>query len=240
MAAFSTKTREEYEEEWFGKVNNSTLKLRDFFGRFDLVKRQVTDTFVDGQRTLKGRTELLEQVSGYCNLVMDKNWNVQGGGLNGFARALPFNSVMGPDPKNASHFYGRFHGTGDDRHGILLEKQGTWRLDTRVTIRGGATEQLGNLFLTAWNRDTKTIYSEAPYATRVYTTDRTHAFHHTIIVPPELAGKIVVCTSLGHESFRRTVLGGDRFSSLSVNRWDLDSSGVAPDPGDVGNGGDYD
>ncbi|MBM4575996.1 hypothetical protein GS415_10390 [Rhodococcus hoagii] len=63
--------------------------------KFRPIEAQITDSFADGQRTLKGRVELMEDVSGYCNLVMDKTYTIASGGVNGWARALPLNVTIG-------------------------------------------------------------------------------------------------------------------------------------------------
>jgi len=244
IKAWSEKTRAEYENEILGKVNGSTLKLGGFFGRFFGVERQIVDTFVDGQRTLKGRTELLESVSGFCTLVMSKNWRVNGGGLNGFARALPFDSEPVPH-KNAKPYYGLFHGSGDNRHGILIEAAGTWRFDAHITLAGQSISLLygeapAQLWLTAWRKSTRTVYSERRCDIGLAINNLSHTIAHTVVVAPEDAGDIVVCVSFGHGQGRWTVLGGDRWSSLSVNRWDLRTDGGSSVPGTVPDGGDYD
>ncbi|NKS11957.1 hypothetical protein GS580_27860 [Rhodococcus hoagii] len=197
-----------------------------------------TDTFKDAQRELNERLELMENVSGYCNLVMSKTWTVNGNALNGYARALPFDSQIGPN-KNARHIFDFFHGTGDRRHGILLEAPGTWRLDTQVTPDALTGQKPVQLYLSAWNKETKTVYSERRFDTVILSNKLSNTISHTVVVPPELAGKLVVCVSFA-TSGGWPVLGGDRWSGLSVNRWDQDSGGNRNNPNEPVDGGNYD
>ncbi|NKV95327.1 hypothetical protein GS938_20065 [Rhodococcus hoagii] len=217
--------------------------IREFFGKWLSGNYTPLDTFRDGQRDVEWRLDELEKVSGYCNLVMSKNWNVNGGGLNGFARAIPFDTPMGPEPKNASPFKGLFHGSGDERYGILIEKPGTWRLDAQVTTDGKGSLDAGipaQIYLSAWNKDTRRLYSERRFDATLEYIKVSNTISHTIVVPEALAGKIVVCVSFAHGQGRWMVLGGDRWSGLSVNRWDLDASGPGNDTRDPVDGGNYD
>lgn len=244
IAAWASESAEDFKASLAGNMEGATGKLRGFFPRFFGVERQVVDTFVDGQRTLKGRTELLESVSGFCTLVMSKNWNVNGGGLNGFARALPFDSEPVPH-KNASPYYGLFHGSGDNRHGILIEAAGTWRFDAHITLAGQSISLLygeapAQLWLTAWRKSTRTVYSERRCDVGLANNNLSHTIAHTVVVAPEDAGDIVVCVSFGHGQGRWRVLGGDRWSSLSVNRWDLRADGGDDVPANGTDGGNYD
>lgn len=238
IKAWSEKTRGEYENEILNKVNGSTLKLGGFFSRFNGVEGQITDDFVDGQRTLKGRVELMEDVSGFCSVVMSKTWTLNGNALNGFARAMPFDSEVG-EGKNAVPYYGYFHGTNDRRYGILLQASGTWRLDAQVTPDAVTGQKPAQFYLSAWNKDTRTVYSERRFDTVILANRLSNTIAHTVIVPPELAGKLVVCVSFA-TSGSWPVLGGDRWSGLSVNRWDLNSGGNQNNPNEPVNGGNYD
>lgn len=210
--------------------------IRGVFGPGEAF-RPVADAFQDQQRALNDRIDLLADVSGYCNLVMSKTWTLNGNALNGYARAMPFDTQIGPN-KNARPFYGLFHGSGDQRYGILIEAPGTWRLDTQVTPDAISGQKPVQLYLSAWNRDTRTVYSERRFDTVILANKLSNTISHTVVVPPEKAGKLVVCVSFA-TSGSWPVLGGDRWSGLSVNRWDLSSGGNRNDPSEPINGGNY-
>ncbi|NKU60029.1 hypothetical protein GS883_16555 [Rhodococcus hoagii] len=74
--------------------------IRGVFGPGEAF-RPVADAFQDQQRALNDRIDLLADVSGYCNLVMSKTWTLNGNALNGYARAMPFDTQIGPN-KNAA------------------------------------------------------------------------------------------------------------------------------------------
>ncbi len=213
---------------WSGAQNKFRL-------RFNPIERQLTDTFVDGQRTLNGRLELLEDVSGYCNLVMSKSWTVAGGQ----AIPIPFDSRVAP-MKNARPYSGVFTPDSKLRYGILLEAAGTWRIDSHVTFGPGNGETNAELYLSTWNKDTRELYSERMFYARMYQQRRSYTLQHTVVVSPELAGKLVACCTLAHGGAWWPVLGGDRHSALSVNRWDLNSSGPGNSTGNAPDGGNYD
>lgn len=182
------------------------------------------------------RTELLASVSGLCSLTMSQNVNINGGGSS--ATPLPFDRNVIPY-KNASPFKGLFTPSSKERCGILIEAEGTWRADTQVTFSGGTGETNAELYLSAWNLTTRTLIEERKFFARLYQQPRSWTVQHTILVPPELAGQVVVCCSVAHGGFYWPVRGGLTNSSLSVNRWDIrtDASGGN---GSVGEGGDYD
>ncbi|WP_237168662.1 hypothetical protein [Prescottella equi] len=222
--------------------------IREFFGNWLSGNYVPFDTFRDQQRDFNDRMELLENVSGYCNLVMSQNWNVNGGGQNGFARALPFDSRVGPY-KNASPYFGYFHGSNVERHGILIEKAGTWRLDAQVTTAGRSAIDAGvpaQIYLSVWDRRTRTLYSERKFDASLEYKAVSNTISHTVVIPEKdnagrvLPGQLVACVSFGHGQSRWWVLGGDRSSGLSVNRWDLDASGPGNSTDIPLDGGNYD
>ncbi|NKT62886.1 hypothetical protein GS784_06645 [Rhodococcus hoagii] len=156
--------------------------IRGVFGPGEAF-RPVADAFQDQQRALNDRIDLLADVCyGYCNLVMSKTWTLNGNALNGYARAMPFDTQIGPN-KNARPFYGLFHGSGDQRYGILIEAPGTWRLDTQVTPDAISGQKPVQLYLSAWNRDTRTVYSERRFDTVILANKLSNTISHTVVVP---------------------------------------------------------
>ncbi|NKZ81014.1 hypothetical protein GS982_01230 [Rhodococcus hoagii] len=197
------------------------------------IEAQITDSFVDGQRTLKGRVELMEDVSGYCNLVMDKTYTIASGGVNGWARALPLNVTIGI-PKNAAPIYDYFHGSNDKRNGILLQAAGTWRLDAQVTVQGSASAGDGwpaQAYLSVWDKRTKSLYSERRFDIETSYYQTSHTISHTVIIEPSMANNAVACVSWGATRPLK-IYGGDRYSALSVNRWDLNAGNANNNPSD--------
>lgn len=198
-----------------------------------------TDTFEDYQHTLNERFELLEKVSGYCNLAMKNTWAMTGGQ----AVPIPFDDQLGPN-KRAQPYKGIFTSSNKQRCGILLEDAGTWDARARVTIGDGTV--IGNngaqLYLSLWNKDTRELLSEASFNTFIGGGRRTVTIIETFVVPPELAGKAVVCCTFAHPGQLWSIVGGDRPSRLSVNRWDIETEGgrIPGTGGDAPSGGTYD
>lgn len=193
------------------------------------------DDFRDFQRDLNERTELLESVSGYCNMAMSQTWRLPGGQ----ATPIPYDSRIGPK-KNAEPFQGAFTTSSKLRRGILITAPGTWDARARVTTSGGSGSNNAQLYLSLWHKDTKTLLSEARFDTFIGDR-RSNTIIETFVIPPELAGKVVVCCTFAHPGFWWSVIGGDRASRLSVSRWDIDSSGRIPtNTGDAPDAGEYD
>ncbi|NKS17297.1 hypothetical protein A6411_10605 [Prescottella equi] len=185
---------------------------------------------------LRLRTDVLEKVSGLCSVELTKSWNIKGG----TAIPIPFDVNDSPN-KNASLYSGAFTSSSKARSGILLESAGTWRADAQVTFGGGNGEGNAEIYLEAWNLTTRTLYRRRKFYARLHEQARSWSVHRTFVVPPELQGQIVVCCTVAHSAFWWYVLGGPDGSGLSVNRWDIDTTGTTGrDPSSpIPDGGEY-
>lgn len=215
--------------------------IKEFLGNWLNTNFTSTDTFRDFQRELDAQIDYLKNVSGYCNLVMKKNWTVAGGGNS--ATPIPFDDHLGQF-KNARPYKGRFTPSNKERHGILLEAPGTWQADTRVTagpagpLSGGTKMEV---YLSLWDLETRSLASEGMHATSTVSGGgwRSNTVMQSFIVPE--ANRYVVCSSVAHGALWWPILGGDRLSRLSVSRWDIDGGGRMGGTGDATeNGGNYD
>ena len=155
---------------------------------------------------------------------------------------LPFDDKVGPN-KRASPYLGRFHSSNKDRNGILLHEGGTWRADAQVTLDAGIGSAFVQLYLSLWDKQTRTMVSESRFDTQGVTgrlVSSTISKTFVIERKPENVDRYVVCRSMANSGSYWPVKGGDRWSYLSVNRWDLDGSGRMPGTGDAtDNGGTY-
>ncbi|MDV6271115.1 hypothetical protein [Rhodococcus globerulus] len=125
LAAFSTKTREEYEEEWFGKVATSTSKLVGFHGILEGFKTAIgnridallgrVDNFEDGQLALNGRVDLLSPMQDYASAYANTAGGISAAGQFGFT------NQVGP-LKNAHLSGGK----------LVLDDYGLWDIQCQI------------------------------------------------------------------------------------------------------------
>lgn len=219
-----------------GGVKTSWTGAQDGFkGQFT----EIDDRFEDFQRYLDSQIDYLKNVSGYCNLVMSKDWSITGGGSG--ATPIPFDDYLG-QYKNASPYKGKFTPSSKDRHGILLEAPGTWQADGRITMGPGNGVVNVELYLSLWDLQTRTLASEGFLSTSTPPSGglwKSDTLMQSFIVPE--GGRYVVCFSIAHGGAWWPLKGGDRFSRLSVSRWDIDGGGRMGGTGDATqNGGSYD
>ncbi|NKU51909.1 hypothetical protein GS876_23455 [Rhodococcus hoagii] len=188
--------------------------IGEFFGNWLSGNYTPFDTFQDAQRSVEWRLNELEKVSGYCNLVMSKNWNVNGGGLNGYARAIPFDTPMGPKPKNASPFKGLFHGSGtsDTASSSRSRAHGGWTRRSPQTAEEVWTRASlhRSTYLLGQGHPDPVLGTAFRRHARVHQGLEHHLPHNRC--SSVTRRKIVVCVSFAHGQGRWMVLGGDRWS----------------------------
>lgn len=186
------------------------------------------DDFADYQLGMTDRQDLLEGVSGYCNLFMGRNWRVRGGSRI----TLPFDTLLGP-PKGAT----------PDAGGIRLGGKGLWRADCQVSFYPAPS----NWFTGSGAVSLQVFLQVATLAGVRYTEHEfdivvtqhgaeTAAFSHTFVIPTDDAYRVIV--QVQHPKDWHWVYGGTLRSSLSVNRWDTGTSNAvvlptAPDGGEL-------
>jgi hypothetical protein len=211
--------------------------IEEFFDNWLNNNFTSTDTFHDFQRDLNKEINYLKNVSGYCNLVMSKDWSLTGGGNS--ATPIPFDDHLG-QYKNASPYKGKFTPSNKERYGILLEAEGTWQADARVTTGPGNSVVNAELYLSLWDLKTRSLASEGFLATATTSGGmwRSNTVMQSFIVPE--ADRYVVCCSIAHGALWWPVKGGDRYSRLSVSRWDVDGKGRMGGTGEPQSGGNYD
>lgn len=198
-----------------------------WWGHEDDVAQQLSD-FHDSQLDMLDRLDLLEGVSGYCNLFMGKNWRVKGGSRV----TLPFDTQLGPAK-----------GATPEAGGIRLGGKGLWRADCHVSFYPAPS----NWFTGAGAVSLQVFLQVSTLAGVRYTEHEfdivitqhgaeTAAFSHTFVIPTDDAYRVIV--QVQHPKDWHWVYGGTLRSSLSVNKWDNGTSNAvvlptAPDGGEL-------
>lgn len=179
-------------------------------GKFDEFDAQLDD-FYDSQLDLLDAVELLEGVSGYCNVFMSKNWVV------GTAGALMlFDTRIGPKVVAYEDGYASMRIPGDAT-GI-----GLWRADLQVTFAPPSATMVAIVRLIIRDDDSNTEWTRRSYnAVVTQYGAQAASFSSTFVLPGNTNGYSVYCVIIPSANIK--VLGGTVLSALSVNRW---SSGV--------------
>ncbi|MBM4581011.1 hypothetical protein GS452_25765 [Rhodococcus hoagii] len=189
--------------------------IGEFFGNWLSGNYTPFDTFQDAQRSVEWRLNELEKVSGYCNLVMSKNWNVNGGGLNGYARAIPSIPRWARSRRTRVRSRASSTAPGTSDTASSSRKQGTWRLDAQVTTDGRGSMDAGipaQIYLSAWNKGHPDPVLERRFDATLEYIKVSNTISHTIVVPQSLAGRDRGLRLLRPRPRRWMVLGGDRWS----------------------------
>ncbi|WP_072814266.1 hypothetical protein [Rhodococcus zopfii] len=191
---------------------------------FDL--NDIRTQFQDGQLELNERTELLEGVSGYCQVFMSKNWNV----VQNQLITLPFDAQLGPEK-------GAFPHGGN---GIRLATRGLWRADLHVTADKMTNSNFqAEVYVSVMNLATGLVFTEHQYDMVLTPSgSETASFSITFVIPDD--NNYVVRARVKHNRTNRLkIFGGTVRSALSVNKWDNRTTNAlvldeAPDGGDLG------
>lgn len=222
----------------FAQITGAVNDIVDaFFGNYD-GDIEPLNAFQDGQRALNSRLDAIEDVSGYCNVVMSYNtdlpYNWDNQAVTG---GVPphFDTQIGP-AKHAAPYGGA---------GIKILAPGTWRIDTQVTVRGAFT--VGGwarlkMEILVFDKHGVVPFSKKTYFNEVVGYHRTHTMSHTVVLPEEMFaidhngvitnGPLVLVALWQNRGGGTTIVGGDQYSFLSVNRWDLRTEALNPPPTD--------
>lgn len=196
------------------------------------------EDMADGQRAFNDRVDLLEDVSGYANYTAGGTAQIVGHWSDADGYPLVFSEKIGPE-KGASHYYGRWVADKDFRYqwadGILFDSPGTWRVDTMFVSQGVFT--VGGWAKFQAEITVKDISQPhyPPFSRKIYYNEcveyhRTHQIAHTVVIPE--GGRYAVFVTIKHN--RNGAIrfpGGDSFTFLSVNRWNLSTANPNPSPG---------
>jgi hypothetical protein len=179
-------------------------------GKFDSYDAQLLN-FYDTQLDMLDRVDLLEGVSGYCNVFMSANWVVGTGGA-----AMPFDTQIGPKVVAIADEHFGIHIPGDNT-GV-----GLWRSDLQVTFASPGSTVVSIVRLVVFDKDAATEYTRRSYNAVVTPYGAQAAsFSSTFVLPENTNGYDVYCVIVPSAAIK--VLGGTVLSALTVNRW---SSGI--------------
>lgn len=231
IAAWSTKTRAEYESEQRGQITGSLSGI-DAFGSAARGAMNAVPELRDGQSALEGRTDLLD--TGFLHLIQGKNWTCPRGQP---ARKIPFDTQVGP-PKDAVPSDG----------GARLLKKGLWRADALICwekatafFGGGATgDPVYTAAVLAVHRasDNYLLTRKHMYETVLGQIDPTSVFwSHEFVVPTDNTYDVSVWVGQNNSGGRAKKLhGGIQYTGLWVTQ--LSHSTDHPQPSEtVSDGG---
>lgn len=209
----------------------------------------------DGQRDLNDRLSLMENISGYCNLTMSHNWTV--GGSFTFV-ALPYDTYIGPH-RHARHVSGIFNFTsddgytisgrardilGNDRHGLVLEKKGTWDINAQVTIGPGNASGYAEISLAVMRcrpgGSNTQVYSRSTFPVEYRSDIYGYSVHKPVVFDNDGWVYYVLCEVRQRNTFWWPYWGGSQWASLSARRLDQDAGSGSMPPDSVPDGGNYD
>lgn len=192
------------------------------------------------QELLNNRLELMEDIAGYANATIPNSFRMSTGGQPSSVNSgtlFNFSKQIGP-VKNA-----RVSGSG-----IQFDKHGTWRIDAQVMNSGTVTSLFGGqpravFDIQVWGRggNPNSLITRKYYTEEIPNKRLTATWNTTVVLPPEWftgANKPYVVVR-GWHGFNNTIsmAHGEGSTSLSVNRWDVDTSGplntVPPNEADV-------
>lgn len=196
--------------------------------------------YQSSQRELQDRIELLDEVAGYATATIPSSYSIGTGGQpSGITTGtlLNFSDRIGPQ-KNAT-----VSGAG-----ITFDKPGTWRIECQVANGGIVTSVLGGqprivLDLQVWGKDgdPNALIARKFYTEEIPQKRLTATWSNTVVLPPEyfVGDNKPYVRVRGWHGFSSsvTMAYGDGFTSLTVNRWDIDTSGplntLPPDTPDI-------
>lgn len=166
---------------------------------------------------LEGRTDLLEGVVAYGNLSATRNeWCSP---LNGYRPALQFGQQVGP-----------MKGVGNMGNGAMLYSKGLWRVD--CWVMGDHTTWGGDGWIAMdieVRNSNNTLYEQKTFEFDAPGRGSVGGCHSFVTPAPNY--RIHAFVRSGRW---RRFLGGTLYSTMSVNKWDNNTTNQAP--GTVGDG----
>lgn len=188
----------------------------------------------EGQDALSNRLDLVEDISGYCNLYLGGDQYAPSRPLSSqnpyfldFASVAPIGPTKNARPMGInSPKYGWLGG-------VLFESYGIWRVDTMFTaegkvIIGGSANMATTLVI--YDTQTDTWFTNKWSHNEIVGRNRTHNLYLNVVIPE--GNRYMAIVGVKHTmSGSEKIFGGGPYSSLSVNRWDIRTDGsVNPPP----------
>lgn len=128
FAEAQAQTEADAKAEMTAPAIGAFVNAQDIWKMACQVQRKTVADLRDGQNALRGRLDLLDQVSGYGAAVMGYNWQIP---YNRWC-VLPFDTQLGP-AKGVS-----ISKPAAETGFLTLKKGGLWRVDAQITIQGMA------------------------------------------------------------------------------------------------------
>lgn len=222
-------------------INMITTGISDlisaFFGNYTGSDQDLLD-YQSAQIELNDRLDLLDDVAGYASAYVGSPFSLgthsQASNPNS-GTLVNFGSRLGPQ-KHARVENG----------GITFLQPGTWRIDCQLANSSNVAALLGGqpriiLDIQVWgkNGNPNELITRKFYRCEIPVRQLTASWNVTVVLPPEyFDGSNPFIRVRGWHNFNNTIsmAHGSGFTSLTVNRWDLDATGplnTVDNPGDL-------